>query len=288
MIIWLFYAFLIVFYCQESAFCANLSHLSSIDCTHKSTHSIPYNDIDKNPYIPHEEKKKILPFLLPLNHAIKPLLDSIFIASRASLNENTFAAAGFLTKCRQPRSFLTVASHPRIPGYLFKVYLDSENRIKKDTPGWQWMLNRIKLANKIQKYIKKRKFRFFCVPQKWIYPLPLNPSPPNDSNYVRKNEILVVEDMELTSKQDNFQAWKTIITKEYLDEFYAIIKHAGGSSYRAENVAYTIHGKFAFIDTEYANQAGRFDHIDLCLSPEMLKYWKELTKNDRGIITENL
>jgi len=214
---------------------------------------------------------------MPANHPIKPYLDHIFLNQRATLNDKTFASAGFISQFIRPRSFIRVASHPALPGYLIKAYLDSEVRVKKNIPGWKWLVNRVKNAKTISHFIKKRKIKYFTVPKKWIYLLPREPSPPIDSSYLRKNEILVVEDMNLVSKNDNIIAWKTVITKQHLDEFYAIITYAGGSSYRIDNVAYTTNGKFAFIDTEYNNKTPRYQDILGSLSPEMAAYWKMIT-----------
>lgn len=241
---------------------------------------ILYNDFDKNPYFAKKEKKQIKPYLLPFNHPTKSYLDDIFSSERVILDAGTFSAAGFISLFIQPRSFIRVASHPLIPGYLVKVYLDDVLKVKKDTPGWKWFVNRAKNAKLIRRYIKKNKCKYFVAPEKWIYPLPINTSPPNDPAYLRKNEILLVEDMQLVSEIENLHAWKTVITKKHLDEFYDIISYAGGSSYRADNVAYTKNGKFAFIDTEYSShKTPQYDLILPYLSDEMAAYWKKLSRH---------
>lgn len=235
-----------------------------------------YQEID-NPYMSQEEKNLIRPYIIPSNHPLKKKLDSIFKKQRATLNSQTFAQAGFICKYIQPRSFIQVASHPTMPGYLFKVYLDSEKRIKKNVPGWKWFVRRAQNAEKIRSYIIRKGIKNFKAPKKWIYPLPADPSPPNDPLYVRKNEILVVEDMQLVSKADNFKAWKTVITKDILDELLKIIKYVGGKSYRPDNVPYTKKGVFAFIDTEYTNKIPEVESITPYLSPEMKAYWIKIS-----------
>jgi hypothetical protein len=234
-----------------------------------------FDDLEKNPYFSKQERKRIKPYLMPNDHPIKPILDKIF-SKRALLDADAFAAAGFVTKSVQPHSFIRVASHPETPGYLYKIYLDSELRLKKNTPGWKWFGYRTKNAKTIGDFIKKRKIQYFVVAKKWIYALPIEPSPPSDPLYARKNEILVVEDMNLVSDEENARAWRTVITKEHLDEFYAILTHAGGSSYRIDNVAYTKNGKFAFIDTEYNKKTPDHRAILPHLSPEMAAYWKKI------------
>ncbi|MBA3958139.1 MAG: hypothetical protein H0X51_07090 [Parachlamydiaceae bacterium] len=233
---------------------------------------------EKHPYMSNVEQTKIKPYLLPTKHPIYNTLQSIFTVQRATLNSETLASAGFNNRFTQPRSFIRVVSHPATPGYLFKLYLDSETRIKKNTPGWQWLVNRAKNATIIQSIITRKKIKHFVVAKKWIYQLPTYPLPPlNDPNYTPKGEILVVEDMNLVSKEENAHAWKTVITKEHLDEFYKIISSAGGSSYRIDNVAYTKSGKFAFIDTEYTNRTVDRVSITKYLSPKMANYWTKRT-----------
>lgn len=254
-----------------------LDTVSRLDRLYDKQLKDAYKDFDRSLYFTKEEKKAIKPYLLPFNHPIKPSLDAIFNNQRATLDGDTFSSAGFVSKFIQPRSFIRVASHPSFPGYLVKVYLDDELRIKKNIPGWKWLTNRAKNAKIIRRFIKENNFKYFTAPQKWIYPLPIDPSPPNDPAYSRKNEILVVEDMELVPENENLEAWKTIITEKHLEELYQIITHASGSSYRADNVAYTKSGKFAFIDTEYAHKAPNFNTVHHYLSPEMGDFWKNLT-----------
>ncbi|MBA3815649.1 MAG: hypothetical protein H0X29_03850 [Parachlamydiaceae bacterium] len=242
-----------------------------------------YEDFENDPHITQKEKDSVRPYLLPTHDPIKIILDSIFLHTRPLHNAETFAEAGFFSKFIQPRSFIRVASHYQIPGYLFKVYLDSEIRVKRNTPGWVWFTRRAKNSRVIGEFIKSKKIKNFIVPKKWIYPTPLNDRseiPLNDM-YTIKNEILVVEDMELVSKEENKLAWKTKITARHLDEFLAIIQHAGGSSYRADNVAYTKSGKFAFIDTEYITKNPNLKSIIPYLSPKMVVYWKKIIKKKK-------
>lgn len=232
--------------------------------------------------ISQEEKDSTTPYLLPEDHPLTPILDSIFLSSRPLYNSKTFKAAGFVSKFIQPRSFIRVASHDLMPGYLFKVYLDSELRQKRKIPGWKWFANRAKNARVIEDFIRSNGIKHFVVPKKWIYPTPLSDRSqiPGKGKYSIKNEILVVEDMQLVSKKENKKAWKSVITKEHLDEFLAIIRHAGGASYRADNVAFTKHGTFAFIDTEYTNQHSKARSILPYLSPKMREYWIQITNEN--------
>lgn len=240
-----------------------------------------YNDFKTNPYVSKKVKKKIHPHLLPETHPIKPVLDSIFLTRRASQDMDTFLSAGFFLKEPGKPSVISVAGHPLLPGYLVKVYLDTTRNTKFNDPVWKCLFNRIVGAKKIRKAIKKIKSKYFVVPRKWIYPLPIEPSPPNDPAYQRQNFVLVVEDMQLVPYADNLVAWKTLITYQHLDELLDILLYAGGGSYRPDNIAFTLSGKFAFIDTEYPHKTPNLEKIAFrdFLAPEMKAYWDEIIRN---------
>lgn len=247
----------------------------------KSANKKTYNDFERNHYISERERDSVRPYLLPIDHPIKPALDSIFRAKRAILNRAAFLEAGFIIKFSQPRSFIKVASHPQLPGYLVKVHFDSTLSKKHGKESWRWLVQRVEGARKVRKAIEKKKSKHFVVPRKWLYPLPEKPSVPHTPDFVRKNVILVVQDMKLVPHEENLEAWKTKITEEHLKELYAIMKLAKGSSYRADNIAYTQSGKFAFIDTEYPNRKPNFHTIGTYLSTEMQAYWENLIRKKK-------
>lgn len=236
-----------------------------------------YNDFETNPYITADARVKIKPYLLPENHPAKETLDQIFKKSRASLNDKALENAGFHIKYKQPRSFVRVVSHPDLPGYLLKIVTDAELQEKHHKPAWHWFVNRCVGVEKIHKAIKKHHVKLFVAPNKWIYPLPLQPYPAvKKSDYKRKTVVLLVDDMHLVRKEDNKAAWKHKITKAHLKELYAIIKDVGGHSYRAENIPLTNKGKFAFIDTEYPSSPPKFKDIRSYLSGRNQVYWDSL------------
>jgi hypothetical protein len=215
--------------------------------------------------------------ILPANHPGKPALDAIFLSRRATKNEAALRASGFTTLFKKSRSFIRVARHPSLPGYLLKVYLDSEQRQKRNRAGWEWLVRRCEGAEKIRKIIERNRIKYFQAPEKWLYRLPSQP----DSTSLDQPFVLLVDDMNLVSREENLEAWKSLITREHLDELYLIITRAGGSSYRADNIWLTRHGKFAFIDTEYPAQRFDYDSISSFLSPEMRSYWVTLTQSQR-------
>jgi hypothetical protein len=234
---------------------------------------------EDNPHISRRARKAMRPFLLSLHHPKRSVLDSIFLKNRATEDRQTFSKAGFETIAKGPRSYVRVAKHAKLRGYLIKAYLDTELKEKFDKESWEWLVRRCEGASKVRNIIQKRKIRHFVVPDKWLYPLPAEPSPPNDGYHVRHLALLLVTDMNLASDEHNYYAWSHDITEAHLDEFFMIISRAKGSSYRPDNVAYTKSKKFAFIDTEYPLQGPDFDNIRKFLSGEMREYWDRLVRS---------
>jgi hypothetical protein len=232
-----------------------------------------------NPYVSAQARQAMSPYLLPFKHPMRLMLDAIFLKARVTTDEDTFYRAGFEIIAQGPRSYICVAKHNKMPGYLVKAYLDTELKEKFDRKSWQWLVRRCQGASKIRHIIQSRHIRYFIVPDKWIYCLPAEPSPPNDSAHTRHLAVLLVSDMNLTSEKRNYYAWSHDITKRHLDELYEIISRAKGSSYRPDNIAYTKNGKFAFIDTEYPTKGPDFKSIRKYLNSEMRQYWDQLIKH---------
>lgn len=235
--------------------------------------------LDHSKKISKKIKKQLHPHVIPDSHPLKPALDQIFYTTRATLDENTFAEAGFNTISVRPRSHIRVASHSLLPNHLIKATLDTELRKKANKESWEWLVLRCEGADKIKRLIKDRSIQHFVVARKWIYPLPDDPSPPNTNLYKRHLAVLLVTDMDLHSEKTNYGAWKNKITEEHLQELYTIISHAKGSSYRPDNIWYNKQGKFAFIDTEYPDRGPDYRSIKPFLNKEMQKYWTHLIKN---------
>lgn len=121
----------------------------------------PYPYFQNNPYLDKKTKKLMSPYLLPLDHAVKPKLDTLF-SHRVISSKQTLLSAGFEIIASKESSFITVARHPDIPGYVFKLYLDSEKRTKKHVPHCEWLTRRCIGAEKIRNIIKKKAFALFC------------------------------------------------------------------------------------------------------------------------------
>ena len=249
--------------------------IPAVSSSHKN-----YPNFEDNPLLTDRMRSKIVDYLIPLHHPIKATLDSIFSQSRVLENERTLVAAGFeILVPPLPNSYIIVARHPEVPGYVFKLHLDSETRSRKNQPHWIWLVRRCVEAKKIRKVIKHKKIRHFSVPDKWLF---IPPAYPYSSAPNPQPMIVVETDMELVSYEQSELMWKTGITTEHLDELYSIIKHGyGGHSvlYLPSNIPFTKNNKFAFVDTEGPQSDGlKLKMIKKFLSKEMQKYWDTLIK----------
>lgn len=243
----------------------------------------PYPAFDDNPFITEEMRAIMRPYLLALNHPARDALEAIFNQSRAIESPEAFAAAGFFTLFAQPKSFIRVGSHPKLKGYLLKVYLDSELRQHQDIPGWQWLATRCKSVEKIRRLIERKKLRYFTVPDKALYPLPVNPAPLLLDGQARQTVVLLVTDMHLVSHEKSLRAWKEKITTRHLDELYCIMSHGLTSTYLAANIPYTKEGKFSCIDTENIGKEFKYEKCRDYFSDEMKLYWDQLIQTNGAI-----
>lgn len=225
---------------------------------------------------PAKIKRKLTPYAIPDSHPMKKVLDSIFKKSRATQDPQTFAAAGFVTIRIQPGSFIRVAKHPLLPGYLVKVYLDTEQRQKENIPGWMWFIYRCQGARQISDLIQEKSFRYITVPKKYIYILPKNPSPPRTGGYTKHPAILLVERMNIGSEIRTANAWKHKITHRHLDELYCIFSRGYSSTYITNNVAYCGKGIFSCIDTEKPPRKHDLPKMGRYFNEDMRAYWNLL------------
>lgn len=256
---------------------ANFLDHHTQEVSFKSNH-YALDNVVGNPLATPKINKEISRYLLPSDSPYTPLMDQLFSSSRATYNSSTLQQAGFKILHEQPRSFITVASHPALPGVLIKLYYDTELRRKYGDPGWKWFARRCSGAEIIRNVIAKKHIKYFTVPFKYIYVLPPQTIPLKSPTVDPKLAVLVVQDMQLVDEELNYAAWKVLITPEILNELYIIISRANGSSYRPDNIPFTKSGQFAFIDTEYPYQNPDFESIRKYLSTPMRDYWDSLVK----------
>lgn len=240
-------------------------------------HRFLANNLENNPLVNKRIKKQIAPFLLPKDFPFTPMVEHIFSSTRATFDFFTLIDAGFNILHLQPRSYIAVVSHPAVPDFLFKLYLDIDLREKHNKPGWKWFVRRCSGAQSIKKVISNKKIKHFTVPTKYIYVLPPATIPAKTALVDPKLAVLIVQDMHLVSDEINYLAWKNYITPEILNELFLIIAYGNGSSYRPDNIPYTREKTFAFIDTEYPDSPQPdFISIRPYLSIDMCSYWDKL------------
>lgn len=228
-----------------------------------------------NSYVPIEVWDQVTPYFLPENHPAKPKLDRIF-SKRVTLTPDTFKKAGFPRFTPGRHNRIMVSSHAELRDYYVKAFSDLELRIVAD---WMKLIHRIHGANAVRECIKKHGYeKIMKVPRKWIYPLPMNPSPPNSPKYLRKNFILIAENAHSVTSEDNRKMYKNKITKAQVEALFNVFYEVGlWDSVFAFNVPFCKDGKIAFIDTEYHHKwPVPFQKMSRYFSSEMNKLWLKL------------
>lgn len=224
-------------------------------------------------HISPEVWEQVKPYLLPDNHPAKKKLDKIFRKTRAVLDHESFKNAGFSFEERKRIESPVVGIHKKCPKYVVKAFLDCQIKVDE----WSNWINRIKGAEIVREYINSHGYVDFEVPRKWIYLLPEFPSPPEDPKYIRRNFVLVADNMRIYSLEETKKFYKEIEV-ERLDQLFDIIQSNGLSdSAFLRNIPYTKRGTIAFIDTEhYHVWPICYERVNPCLSREMRQHWREL------------
>lgn len=238
-----------------------------------SDHDYPYN-----PFVPLPIWDIVQPYFLPENHPLKKKLDAIFKASRVTLNVETFKTAGFLHVKERKIDNIFACKHPDLKGILVKTYLDTQ----PITDDWNRWLGRIMGSDIVRDCIKRHGYEdLFDVPFKWVYPMPMKPLSIDNPAYVRKNFVLIVEDMRLLSYDENVWAYKAKITRDHLDALYTLLTECGLlDSIYISNIPFNKDGKMVVIDTEhYHRWPIPYDKLTFRFSVPMQAYWQELIRN---------
>lgn len=208
-------------------------------------------------------------YLLSERHPIKSILDAIFFP-KVTQNKKKFLNAGFNILFEQPYSHIVVSEHPQMPGYIQKLYLDTETRMKHGKPGWKWLIQRCMGAENVRNLIAARGLKFFTVPDKWIYLLP-------NATKGSHPAILVATKMNLVSQSKNVEAWRNI-SHSQLDELYIILSHGYSSSYVVNNIPYTKEGLFCCVDTEHVKRKISYRSVKKFIGKDKHAYWDRLVK----------
>lgn len=216
------------------------------------------------------------PYFLPESHPIKPVLDQIFHSPEVTLDGVHLAKAGFTHITPGKYSKTIVTRHPKLRGYLIKLYTDDQFEIE----DWSHWKNRVVGANLIREAIAAHGYEnIMAVPHKWIYPLPSQFFPPQGTT--RKQFVLIVEDMHILSSKESRKKWKSNkLPHNTLDAVYIMLTELGlWDSVYAFNMPFTKEGKIAFIDTEfYHGWPVHLSRLKQYLSKDNAAYWDSLRR----------
>lgn len=217
------------------------------------------------------------PYFLPEDHPIKPVLDGIFHSPEVTHNQKNLRKAGFEHTTPGRYTKTIVATHPKLKGYLVKMYTDVQVGIE----DWSHWKHRVEGANLVRDAIAAHGYEhLMTVPRKWIYPLPSQFAPPPRTQ--RKQFVLIVEDMQLVSDKINEKKWKSpSLPKSTLDATYILLTELGlWDSVYIFNIPFTKDNKIAFIDTEfYHGWPVHLSRTKQYLSKGNRQYWEGLINN---------
>jgi len=221
--------------------------------------------------------RKLSPHFLPESHPLKPKLDKLFLTSRVVQTSETLLEAGFENPYPRPFSLTIVTKHPKLKGYIFKLFTDSQ-----EIEEWPFLHQRLRGAHLVRKAIKKHGFEeYFKVPEKWIYPLRADPE---SLSHVHKTYfILIAEDMNVLKKMHNYAQWAgATMTPKHLDAFYTIVQEVGLSdSVHAFNAPFCKDGKIAFIDTQHFHTwPVPLQNLTRYLTKRLQPYWEKKGKDE--------
>lgn len=229
---------------------------------------------EKNPYVDPAVWDALSPHFLPERHPVKPLLDKIFAKKRVVKSVQTVKEAGFKFVRSPTSKRIQVVKHPKLKGYLLKFYID-EQPIEGT---WVDFAKRIEGAIRIEQAIRNHGYQhLFKVPKKWIYPLPSGLS--HFPGMIRKNFVMVVEDMKVLKKRKNTFFWRSIaLNEERMAAIYVLLQEQGlFDSVYPDNIPFCKDGKQAFVDTQHFQRwPVPFDKLILFVRPEMQIYLNQL------------
>ena len=211
------------------------------------TTSVSGSEYPFNPAVPLEHWEKIEPYFLPPESKTRGYLDKLFSKKRVTKNLHSLLNAGFRVIPSTGYSGLVVVRHKKLKGYVLKIFTDDSPLTDTDDR----LIWRIKGAEFTKDVIARQKVgHLFKVPDKWIYPIPLQGNEENGA----KHFILIAKDLKLVDEFKNYKSWgsDSKITPYFLKVLFLLLQEAGLSdSVYPFNLPFSTDGKIAIIDTEY-------------------------------------
>jgi hypothetical protein len=222
---------------------------------------------------------EVAPFLLPAQDPVKLKLDKIFKKRRAIADTTSLEKAGFEIVAKQKWTRLVVVKHKKVPGFIFKLYMDRQHYHRGKPEHYFW-IRRCKGARLIQEEIDNNQWQdIFKVPRKWIYPLPPHPAPSGEGP--AKYFILVEDDMDIYPSMHNYRLWGSkFVTKKKLDALFALVQKLGlWDCAKPDNAPISKDNKIAFVDTQtFHRWPVAFEKLTKYLNAEMAAYWEKITR----------
>lgn len=236
------------------------------------------NGWDKPGNVPEDVWEQVMPYLLPDDHPTKKILKEILLKVDFRIVENEAALLRGrykVTGTSHTQNFYVV-KHKKLKGWLLKVYTDDNPEIE-----WPRFVHRCRGVQAANEAIQGHNAsRYFKTPRKYIIPLYQCVSPINAA--VRKDFVLLVEDMKILSKDKSRALWSSRSAKpDLLDHFWAVVTTGGLSdSFYIDNCPWCEDGKIAFVDLEqYHKWPIYYPRMLEHLSHGMKHHWMVLMNN---------
>lgn len=224
-----------------------------------------------------KELTEVAPYLLPKKHFAHNILEEIFAVKGVLSSIKAMEDAGFTIHLYRQGRGLILASHPLLPNYFIKTYLDTVSYVE-----WTRWVRRAKGKDRMQSFLNDypQYKPFLKVPNKWIFKIPKHGIGRAKGEFFPRRYILLVEDMHLVDKLVNEKMYQKDITYSALDGLYLIIDRTGFSDGHIGNIPFSTDGRLAFIDTEYTNSwPVHFHWLTKWFSPTKQSYWTYLIEN---------
>lgn len=213
--------------------------------------------------------KEAAPYLLPSTHPSFTILEEIFDDPTTTHSIDSLEQAGFSPKPPGKFSRIVVARHPKLKGYLTKFFIGevvSSHELEKLATRAQGAILARNIIN-IHHYEK-----WFKVPYKWLY------APPHNPSGIHQRFILLVEDMQILPKHENYGKWKEVHSYSFLEALFVLLTEGGFSdSVHVFNIPFCRDGRVALIDTEYSlHWPISYHQLNRYLGAEGEKVWNSV------------
>ena len=195
-------------------------------------------------------------------------LDKLFHSRGMFDTAKNWERSGFhIVRAHETR--MLVASHPSVPGILFKKYPTKAHKTPLEQR--QNYERRIEGSRRIKTVITERRLGRVIVPQKWLVQLPSRFDSSEQPSY-----ILAAERCKIVDPVRSRILYQNI-DEATLREIIPVLFHFGGGDSSAKNVPFTKDGKLAFIDTDRWNDPER----EKLKKRTYMKYLGKHLSNDR-------